>query len=145
MSERTKLFSKNRSKALWLLALTLALALFFAGSAMTQTKQASTPAQTNVAAGVTHTVTITPGAGPNDPPNVCPLSVEVGPNDEVEWKCSTACDFNVSFNEVARKPFNDRAFNKNKPKSGHSTGAPGKYKYTVIVGGGVLDPDVIIR
>ena len=144
MSERTKLFSENRSKALWLMALTLAVALIFASSAMTQTKQASAPAQKKVAAGAIIPVTITPGVKPDDPPKVLPASVEVGPNDEVEWTCSTGCDFDVTFT-YSMKPFKDRSFNKNKKQSGKPTGAPGTYKYTVIVGGGVLDPDVIIK
>lgn len=166
MSDQTKRFSKDRSKALWLMALTLAVALIFAGSAMTQTQQtktatgtqaaappaktqqpagAKTPAKPKTAAGTTITVTITPVSPTNPKLKVTPDSVGVGRNDEVEWKCSTACDFNVSFNEVARKPFNDRAFNRNRPRSGHPTGAPGTYKYTVIVGGDIIDPDVIIR
>ncbi len=144
MSKRTKLFSMESTRPLWLMALTLVAALLFAGSALTQTKQASAPAQKKVAAGTIFSVTITPGAKHDDPPKVVPATVEVGPNDEVEWNCSKDCDFDVTFT-YSMKPFKDRSFNKNKKKSGKPTGSPGIYKYTVIVGGGVLDPDVIVR
>ena len=98
----------------------------------------------------TITVTITPGAKPDDPPKVSPDPVEVWPNDEVEWNCSTDCEFTVVFLDPLKKPFKDRGFNKQKSKSGKPTQTPPpgeeeKYKYSVIVGGGVLDPDVIIR
>ena len=63
----------------------------------------------------------------------------------MEWKCSTGCDFSVVFLDPAKKPFRDRGFNKNANKSGNPTGNVDKYKYSVTVGGGVLDPDVIIK
>ena len=144
MSKRTKLFSRESSRTLWLIVLTLGVALCFASSAMTQANQASAPAQKKAVAGAIIPVTITPGAKADDPPKVVPATVEVGRNDQVEWTCSTGCDFDVTFT-YSMKPFNDRAFNKNKPRSGHPTGAPGKYKYSVIVGGGLLDPDVIVK
>jgi plastocyanin len=93
---------------------------------------------------MSNTVTITPVSPTNPTLKVTPDSVEVGRHDEVEWICSTVCEFDVTFTD-SMKPFKDRSFNKNKPKSGHPTGAPGKYKYTVIVGGDIIDPDVIVK
>lgn len=94
---------------------------------------------------MTQTVTITPGAKTDAPPTVDRKSVTVGKDDEVQWVCSTGCDFIVSFNETARKPFNDHHFTKQKNKSGKPTGKDGTYKYSVTVGRGVLDPDVIVK
>lgn len=148
MSDRTNLFSKNSFTALCLLTLTLAVALNFTGSAMSQTKQQKAPPPTPKAAtmGTTITVTIDPGDIPGGNPIVTPKSVSVGPSDEVEWICKKACSFTVVFSEKTRKPFKDRAFDKGKPKSGKPTGKPGLYKYSVFVdGGGMIDPDVIIK
>ena len=94
---------------------------------------------------MSYTVTITPVSSTNPTLKVSPDPVEVGKKDEVEWVCSTGCDFSVVFLDPAKKPFKDRAFSKNKPKSGHPTGAPEKYKYTVIVDGDIIDPDVIVK
>ena len=145
MSERTKLFAINRSKTLWLMALTLAFALIFAGSAMTQTNQTKTAQKAPATTGTVRTVVITPGPGPTGAPSVNPQSVDVYPDDTVEWKCATGCDFDVVFIDPAKKPFKDRGFNKKHNNSDKPTGAVGTYKYSVYVEGGHIDPDVIIR
>lgn len=148
MSKRTKLFSKENSKPLWLMALTLAVALLFADSASTQTKQASAPVQKKAAAGTTFTVTITPGKGWDDAPSVDKKSVTVDASlgDEVAWVCPTCtAGFDVIFLDPAKKPFKNRSFNKARNKSGKATGKNGTYPYKVIVNGGVLDPDVIVK
>lgn len=97
----------------------------------------------------TITVTITPGAKIDGPPTVDKQSVTVGKDDEVAWVCSTGCDFSVVFLDPAKKPFKDRGFNQQKSKSGKPTQPPPPndetYKYSVIVGGGVVDPDVIVK
>lgn len=90
-------------------------------------------------------VTITPNSTPTGPPTVKPESVSVGRHDQVEWTCSSGCDFTVAFTESNRKPFNQRAFDKAHPKSGTPTGPPGTYKYSVIVGQGVADPQIIVH
>lgn len=145
MPQQLQPFWQNRFLVLGPMALTLVVALLFAGSAMTQSTPANPPAQQKAAAGKIVPVKITPGVKFDDPPTVLPATVELDPNDEVEWTCTTKCEFDVTFGEAKRKPFKDRAFNKLKSKSGKPTGAVGKYKYSVFVGGGVLDPDVIIR
>jgi len=161
MSERTKLFSENRSKALWLMALTLAVALVFAGSAMTQTKQAGKTApapaskqtkagQAPKQAGKTVTVTITYTAGTSSSISVRPDPVEIGANDEVKWECTGGCDFHVVFPDPKRKPFKSQHFDKGNSQSGKPVHVPPpgqtkKYKYTVVVGDTAIDPDVIIR
>lgn len=91
------------------------------------------------------TVTITPNSDPTGPPSVSPDPVTVGNNQEVEWTCSTGCDFTVTFTETTRKPFRNRSFDKANPRSGVPTGPPGTYKYSVIVGEGVADPQVIVH
>ena len=147
MSDRTKWFSIGHRNVLWMLALTITVALIFASSAMTQTKKA----QQKVSAAKHEMVIITPGANPDDPPSVDKPSVTLYKNngDDVEWDCvnpdKTHCDFIVVFTEPGKKPFNNRGFFKGKGKSGKITGAEDKYKYWVIVGGGFIDPDVIIK
>lgn len=93
----------------------------------------------------TITVTITPNSDPTGPPSVSPDPVSVSHNQEVEWVCSNGCDFTVVFTEQTRKPFNGRIFDKANPKSGVPTGPPGKYKYSVIVGEGSVDPQIIVH
>lgn len=93
----------------------------------------------------TYTITITPNEDPTQPPAVEPDEQEVGSNDQVEWTCSTGCDFTVVFIEAGRKPFKNRAFDQTRSKSGHPTGPTGKYKYSVIVGEGVVDPSIIVH
>jgi hypothetical protein len=93
----------------------------------------------------TITVTITPNSDPTGPPSVSPDPVSVSQNQEVEWVCSNGCDFTVVFTQQTRKPFNGRIFDKANPKSGVPTGPPGKYKYSVIVGEGSLDPQIIVH
>ena len=93
----------------------------------------------------TITVTITPNEDPTGPPSVSPDPVTVSHSQEVEWTCSNDCDFTVVFTEQSRKPFNGRIFGKAKPKSGVPTGPPGKYKYSVIVGEGSVDPQIIVH
>lgn len=90
-------------------------------------------------------VTITPNATPTGPPTVQPENVTVGAQDQVEWSCPSGCDFTVAFTEATRKPFNQRAFDNAHPKSGTPTGPPGTYKYSVIVGQGVADPQIIVH
>jgi hypothetical protein len=145
MSDR--LSSHRNSRALWLLATAIVVALIFAGSAMTQTSQKKAPVKKNVTV-TTYTVTITPGKTWDDPPSVDKTSVTVdkAKGDEVQWVCPTCtAGFDVLFIESGKKPFKNRSFNKGKNKSGKATGDAGTYPYKVIVGGGVLDPDVIIR
>jgi hypothetical protein len=142
--------SVRNSKSFWSMALILAVALVFCASAMTQTKPAAkqTTVKKTTTMGTTHTVTITPGAKWDDPPSVDQKSVTVDKSvgDEVAWICP-ACTggFDVIFIDTGKKPFKDRSFNKSKNKSGKATGGNGTYTYKVIVNGGVLDPDVIIR
>jgi hypothetical protein len=161
MSERTKLFSKYRSKALWLMALTLGVALFFAGSAMTQTKQAgktapapvtkqTKPAPAPKQAGQIVKVTITYTSGASPSISVSPDPVEIRANDEVKWECTGGCDFHVVFPNPRRKPFKSQHFDKGnsqseKPAHVPPPGQTKKYKYTVVVGDSAIDPDVIIK
>ena len=93
----------------------------------------------------TITVTITPNEDPTGPPSVSPDPVHVSHNQEVEWTCSNGCDFTVAFTESDRKPFSNRIFGKANPKSGLPSGPPGTYKYSVIVGQGSVDPQIIIH
>jgi hypothetical protein len=95
----------------------------------------------------TITVTITPNSNPAGPPSVNPESVDVykNQNQQVEWTCSTGCDFTVNFPKSHAKPFNDSSFSKAHPKSGVPTGAPGKYPYIVKVGQGSTDPQIIVH
>ncbi len=95
----------------------------------------------------TITVTITPNSNPSGPPSVNPDSVDLykNQNQQVEWTCSTGCDFTVSFPKSHGKPFNDSSFNKAHPKSGVPTGPPGTYPYTVKVGQGSTDPQIIVH
>jgi hypothetical protein len=98
--------------------------------------------------GTTHTVTITPGAKWDDPPTVdkSSVTVDASQGDEVMWVCPTCTDgFTVIFIQSGKKPFKSRSFNKAKNKSGKATGKNDTYPYKVIVNGGVLDPDVIIK
>ena len=95
--------------------------------------------------GQTITVTITPNDDPTQPPSIQPDQADIGKNDEVEWDCSTDCDFMVTFTESGRKPFQERGFSKNRNRSGHPIGPKGTYKYSVIVGEGVADPSIIIH
>lgn len=147
MSQPKNQFSNSGSKTLWIMALTLALAVLFATSAMTQTKNAQPAAP----AAKHEMVIITPGVNPDDPPSVDKPSVTLYKNngDDVEWDClnpdKTHCDFIVVFTDSSKKPFKNRGFFKGKGKSGNITGPVGSYKYWVIVGGGFIDPDVIIR
>ncbi len=95
----------------------------------------------------TITVTITPNANPHMPPSVNPDSVDVykDKDQQVEWTCSTGCDFTVSFPKSHGKPFSGGTFNKANPKSGVPTGPPGAYPYMVKVGQGSTDPQIIIH
>jgi hypothetical protein len=90
-------------------------------------------------------VTITPNSDPTQPPTVTPDSATVGAHDQINWTCSTGCDFTVVFTESYRKPFKNRAFDNSHSKSGRPTGPPGQYKYSVIVGEGVADPIIIVQ
>ena len=159
--------SGNRVSALWLVVLVIAAALVFTGTALTESKSSETPngaagtSQTKQkgagaqktqgakkAMGTTITVTITPGKTYDAPPSVDKKSVEVDKSlgDEVEWVCPLCTGgFDVIFIETGKNPFKDRSFNKAKNKSGKASGGNGTYPYKVIVGGGVLDPDVIIK
>ena len=95
----------------------------------------------------TITVTITPNSNPNKPPSVNPDSVDVykDQNQQVEWTCSTGCDFTVTFPASHAKPFSDSTFNKAHPNSGAPTGPPGAYPYTVSVGNASTDPRIIVH
>ena len=93
----------------------------------------------------TFVIKITPNAVATEAPAVVPEDQDVGPNDQVQWTCTTGCDFTVAFTEPGRKPFKNRSFSKAHNKSGHPTGPQGKYKYSVIVGEGVADPSIIIH
>ncbi len=95
----------------------------------------------------TITVTITPNSNPAGPPSVNPESVDVykDKNQQVEWTCSTGCDFTVQFPTSGAKPFNDSTFTKANPKSGVPTGPPGTYPYRVTVGQGSTDPQIIVH
>ncbi|TAM84254.1 MAG: hypothetical protein EPN47_02765 [Acidobacteria bacterium] len=93
----------------------------------------------------TITITITPNADPAGPPSISPDPVSISRNQEVEWTCSNGCDFTVVFTQKTRKPFKGRIFNKANSKSGVPTGPHGKYKYSVIVGEGSVDPQIIVR
>ena len=162
-----KRFQETRLR---LLGLVVGLALFFAGAAAPQTKKteptpapkaaassvtqqkaaptAAKPTKAKGAAGTVHTVTITPGKSWDEKPSVDRLSVTLSKDDEVKWVCSTGCDFSINFAEPTRKPFKGRAFGKVRNRSGRPAVHPTMdetYKYSVIVGGGILDPDVIIR
>ncbi len=79
----------------------------------------------------TITVTITPNSNPHKPPSVDPDSVDVyrSKNQQVEWTCSTGCDFTVDFPKSHGKPFSGGTFTKANPKSGVPTGPPGAYPY----------------
>ena len=92
-------------------------------------------------------VTITPNSNPAGPPSVNPDSVDVykDKNQQVEWTCSTGCDFSVNFPTTGAAPFQARAFSKANPKSGVPTGPPGKYPYRVTVGKGSTDPMIIVH
>jgi hypothetical protein len=93
------------------------------------------------------TVTITPNANPHMPPSVDPESADVykDKDQQVEWTCSTGCDFTVSFPKSHGKPFSGGTFNKANPKSGVPTGPPGAYPYMVKVGSGSTDPMIIVH
>jgi hypothetical protein len=93
----------------------------------------------------TITVTITPN--PQGPPTVDPDSVDLykDKDQQVEWTCSTGCDFTVNFPKSHGKPFNDLSFNKAHPSSGVPTGPPGTYPYNVKVGDSSVDPQIIIH
>jgi hypothetical protein len=93
----------------------------------------------------TITVTITPN--PTGPPTVDPDSVDLykDKNQQVEWTCSTGCDFTVNFPTSHAKPFSDSAFSKAHPKSGVPTGPPGRYPYNVKVGDSSGDPQIIVH
>jgi hypothetical protein len=97
------------------------------------------------AQGTTVTVTITPNSDPTGPPTVMPDQASITKTQQVEWTCSTGCDFTVVFTQESRKPFKGRIFGKANPKSGVPTGPPGKYKYSVIVGQGSVDPQIIVH
>ena len=127
------------------------LSCLFAAASLTtvvaRAKEPSRPSPDKEAsqAGQTYQIRITPD--PTDakkPPKVDPSDQTVGPNDEVMWICTTGCDFDVVFTEPDRKPFKDRKFDKVKNKSGRPTGSEGVYKYSVIVGPGSNDPNIII-
>jgi hypothetical protein len=90
-------------------------------------------------------VTITPNSDPTKAPTVTPDTATVGAQSQVNWTCSTGCDFTVVFTESNRKPFKNRSFDKGHNKSGRPTGPPGQYKYSVIVGEGVADPIIIVQ
>jgi hypothetical protein len=93
----------------------------------------------------TITVTITPN--PHGQPSVDPDSVDLykDKDQQVEWTCSTGCDFTVNFPTSHAKPFGDATFNKAHPNSGVPTGPPGTYPYTVSVANGSHDPQIIIH
>lgn len=90
-------------------------------------------------------VKITPNANPTGPPTVVPEAAEVGRQDQVEWSCTSGCNFTVVFTEPGRKPFKGRVFDNTHRKSGTPTGPPGKYEYSVIVGQGSTDPQIIVH
>jgi len=86
-------------------------------------------------------VTITGGSKPTVEPETVTLE---HPQDEVEWVCAE--DFVVSFG--ADTPFRKRYFHEGRPKSGQPRSdakKETKYKYSVLVGGHVIDPNIIIK
>jgi len=93
-------------------------------------------------------VTITPSDQTNGTPTVDPENQHIyrNKNQTVEWKCPKAgCTFNVTFTETG-KPFHDRVFDNSHAASGHITGPPAHYKYTVIVNGTqIKDPMIIVH
>jgi len=93
----------------------------------------------------TYQIKITPNADPTLAPTVQPESVPVGPQDQVQWSCTTGCSFTAAFTEPSRKPFKNRIFNNSHSKSGHPTGPPGTYKYSVMVNGAIADPTIIVH
>ncbi|MEJ2010029.1 MAG: hypothetical protein P8Z30_18050 [Acidobacteriota bacterium] len=90
-------------------------------------------------------VKITPNADPTQPPTVVPDAASVGAQEQVEWSCTTNCDFTVVFTQSTRKPFKDRVFSNSHARSGRPTGPPGTYEYSVIVGEGSADPTIIVH
>lgn len=93
-------------------------------------------------------VTITPSDDPNGTPTVDPENQHIwkNKNQTVEWSCPTdGCTFDVTFTETS-KPFQNRIFSNGHPGSGHITGPPAQYKYSVIVNGTqVKDPMIIVH
>jgi hypothetical protein len=93
-------------------------------------------------------VTITPSADPDGTPTVDPGNQHIWRDKDqtVEWSCPTeGCTFDVTFTET-KKPFENRIFNNSHAGSGHITGGPDKYKYSVIVNGTqVKDPQIIVH
>ncbi|HXH50298.1 MAG TPA: hypothetical protein VNM47_13230 [Terriglobia bacterium] len=93
-------------------------------------------------------VTITPSSETDGTPTIDPEDQHIftKQNQTVEWVCPTSgCTFTVTFTQTDR-PFHSRVFNKGKSKSGHITGPPNTYKYTVIVNDTqVKDPQIIVH
>jgi len=93
-------------------------------------------------------VTITPSDDPNGTPTVDPDNQHISrkKNQTVEWSCpATDCTFDVTFTQT-KKPFKNRIFNNGHRGSGHITGKPAKYKYSVIVNGTqIKDPMIIVH
>ena len=134
-------------KTKWYVVVSICALMAVVMGAVGAAKVAGVPASEAgmVQGGETIDVKITPARNPNDSPSVDPDSVTVGPNDEVVWSCTTSCDFTVDFSNPDRKPFNNRKFAKGNNRSGRPTGPKGTYKYSVTVGAGVLDPNIILR
>ena len=159
---------RRRANAFCQLFLALAVVLGLAVSASTQSKLSADSRTTKAGAtasqaqtksapakkapgkqpmAATHVVvTITPGTGDSAPTiDRDHVTLQANLGDDMEWVCSNNCDFVVIFIEAGKKPFKNRGFFKGKGKSGKVTGPDDTYKYWVIVGGGALDPDVIIK
>ena len=69
---------------------------------------------------------------------------EKEPDGGVEFP-ATDCTFDVTFTQT-KKPFKNRIFNNGHRGSGHITGKPAKYKYSVIVNGTqIKDPMIIVH
>lgn len=149
MSQPKMQFSEGNSKALWLLALTLSIALVFTGSALTQSKQQAPPAPPKKAAGLKpKPVKIKCANGA--------ITVDVKSQpiikgiEEVVWTAvgSNCTGWKVTFNKPEGSPFASTEFYEGKNSSGDAVGKANQfgYRYTVTVPHlPDLDPDVIIK
>jgi hypothetical protein len=103
-------------------------------------------AKTMVAQGMVQTIRVTITPSPTGPPSVNPESVDLyrEKDQQVEWTCSTGCDFEVIFLPTGT-PFKGNSFNRANPKSGVPSGRAGKYPYTVKVNKKSADPMIIVH
>jgi hypothetical protein len=74
-----------------------------------------------------------------------PIVLDKNLGESIEWVPQPAnLRFTVCF--ASETPFAERHFHEHRPASGPvNKGATGRYKYTIEVGGVVLDPGVIVR